>query len=110
MISEYTSKNNWYVLFVGTHSIDTITLELERMGYATYCPLEITFVQWKGVCKKVYVPTFGGCIFVSAEWEGLSRLLSEKKISVLVDKSGHPLSISAPKIELMAKLFQLLNL
>lgn len=109
MIAE-TKPNDWYVLITNINSEYNIAQKLDMLGFMVYCPSEPAFIQWKGICKRVFVPLCRGCIFVSGEGNKLSTILSEVGGSLLLDDKGRPVSIVAFKAELPAKLLQVLNL
>ena len=109
MIAE-VKPDNWYVLITDIHSEYNTAQKLDALGFMVYCPSEPTFIQWEGNHKRVFVPLFRGCIFVSGDEDKLFAALSEVRGTLLLNDEGRPVSIVALKAELTAKFLQLLNL
>lgn len=99
----------WYAL----HTLPKIEHRLQQYfnaaGYATFCPMQTSFVEWRGQTKKVSSPLFPGCLFVAGDASEIVALASSQKAVLLADRDGKDLSLQAGKVELPAKFIKLLE-
>lgn len=93
----------WYVLYTKPKSEKRTALNLEKMGFEVYCPMQIKTRQWSDRKKKVEVPLFNSYIFIKLKEKDRNKVFEAPGVVRYLYWLGKPAVVKEHEIDVIQK-------
>ncbi|NDV83368.1 hypothetical protein D0T87_15445 [Bacteroides sp. 51] len=94
-------KYKWFIAHVAYRNDNNVKSLLDIAGLECYMPFKTVVRTWKGEKKEFQVPAIPSCTFVRVAQSDFIMLQMMKEISLMADRSDHPLSLSDEQMEIV---------
>jgi transcription antitermination factor NusG len=97
--SHLNEIKKWYVLYTRPNAEKRVDLNLQKIGFESYVPLQKELKQWKDRKRWVETPVFRSYVFIKSDNKERNRAFKVNGIFRYVSFNGQPAKLKEEEIE-----------
>jgi len=97
--SHLNEIKNWYVLYTRPNTEKRVGLDLQKIGFESYVPLQKELRHWKDRKRWVEIPVFRSYVFIKSDNKERNRAFKVNGIFRYVSFNGQPAKLKEEEIE-----------